>query len=478
MNRQQILDYYSRKDITNELITNAKGREVAGAFFEGSYESRPNLIQFPNDIVQMVRKGVTSFHYSVERWKNPMAIAAGNYDRLRSGWDIIFDLDSKIGMDGSRIAAEALCDFFSRYDIKNFGIKFSGSRGFHLCLPWEMFPHDEELVKRYPEIPQSVTEFVKSRINKDLVDSIGRLVKEKGVKLNEFESLSNLSDIFRIKTSFEEIAQEEKIREAEKKFTGKQVEIEKWGSRHMFRAPYSLNEKTWLVSLPINRSQLRDFSVETAKPDVVKVKEAFFKGEENEAESLLIDAMDWSSMQKKEKPKPAPKKIYSKDKMPVESFPPCIKTVLAGLADGRKRSLFTLINFLRMMNWPWQEVEQTVIEWNERNKPPLPGSTVLAQLRWCQVNKRTPANCPPDGEMYYVSTGICNPDAICKAGTGSIVIKNPIVYPFKKMRVKRDKPEEKKYQRGYSCSQCKKEFQSMNSLNIHLSRSHGISDSA
>ena len=42
--RQEIFDYYSREDITAQLVKNAKNREVAGAFFDGSYDARPNIL--------------------------------------------------------------------------------------------------------------------------------------------------------------------------------------------------------------------------------------------------------------------------------------------------------------------------------------------------------------------------------------------------------------------------------------------------
>ena len=433
MNRQEALKYYSRGDITNELIRNAKGREVAGCFADGSYDSRPNILQYPNDIVQMVRKGVTSFHYSAERWKNPMAIASGNYDSLRIGWDLILDLDSKIGMDGSRIAAETILDFFGKYGIKNAGIKFSGSRGFHLCLPWEMFPRDEELVKRYPEIPQALIGFIKNSIAEELMK---RLVREKSAKeLISVIELPELNPFY---------------------FVG----IEKWGSRHMFRAPYSLNEKTWLVSLPISHAQLRDFSTEIANPEKIKIKEAFLLGEKNEAESLLIDAMDWNAMQKKEeKKKPGKERSYYR-KINENLFPPCIKNILAGMPDGRKRSVFTLASFLRMCNWSWQEIESKIWEWNERNTPPLQRNIVLSQLRWNEINSRTVPNC--DNETFIVPLGICKPDDICD----NRKIRNPINYPFRKMA------KRKKEGVLYKCSKCDKGFKTMGSLNIHIARMH------
>ncbi len=452
MNRQDIVDYYSRKDISEEITKNAAGREVAGAFMDGSYDARPNILQYPSDVVQMAQKGITSFHYSVELWKNPMAISAGNYDALRSGWDFLIDIDSKIGMEGAQLAAIEICRFLEKYGIKNYGLKFSGSRGFHICLPSRMFPKEidyKPAEKLYPEAPRIMAEFIRDKISESLMKELLRLKPAKELVSTLEEQPSRLSPYLF-------------------------VEIEKgWGNRHMFRAPYSFNEKTWLVSVPINSGQLQNFSTGMAKPENVRIKEAFFGGGENEAESLFLEAWDWNALRNKavEKKEPTPKLVYEK-KIPETMFPPCIKLILAGLKDGKKRSIFILINFLRMMNWNWEEIEQAVKDWNTRNTPPLPLSTVTGQLRWAQQNMRTPANCPPEGDLYYSSTGLCQPDEICKNFTDSITIKNPIAYPFRKM--KRVRTERKYEAKLYSCLGCDRKFENIKSVMIHQSRSHGI----
>jgi len=437
MNRQQILEYYSRGEIIDEMIRNAKEREIAGAFIDGSYDQRPNILQFPTDVVQMVKKGVTSFHFSVEHWKNPMQLIREKYQELRIGFDFIMDIDSKLGLDDARIAAEMICGLLKKYGIKNYGIKFSGRRGFHLCIPWESFPKEidyKQLAEIYPRIPRILAGFVRNKISESLMKE---LIKRKGAK------------------QLIEILEEP----PEKLNPFYFVEVEKdWGNRHMFRAPYSLNEKTWLVSLPIKENQLKDFSPEIAKPEKVKIGEDFFKGEENEAENILIEALDWNAMQEKEITKKPKRMINWEMKVPEEFFPPCMKLILSGLSDGRKRSIFTLTNFLRMMNWQWPEIEERVMEWNKKNKQELQRNIVLGQLRWNQANQMNPANC--DSDLFYKGIGICKPDEICKKGTNNIAIKNPINYPFRKMKVKRRF-------RGFSCGICNKEFKSIKSLNAH-----------
>ena len=102
--------------------------------------------------------------------------------------------------------------------------------------------------------------------------------------------------------------------------------------------------------------------------------------------------------------------------------------MLKGLRDGRKRALFILMNFLKTMNWRYDEIENFLLEWNQKNDPPLKENYVKTQLRWFKNKKMvyTPPSC--DNSIYYKDIGVCEPDNLCSK------IKNPTQYPFKKMR--------------------------------------------
>ncbi|MBI2578289.1 MAG: hypothetical protein HYW26_01115 [Candidatus Aenigmarchaeota archaeon] len=450
MNRQQILEYYAREDISKALIEHSKEREAVGTFFDGTYEKRPNIIQYPNDIVQMVRKGVVSFHFSVERWKNAMSVNSQNYSEMRSGWDFVLDIDSKLGIEESKTAAMLICRTLEKYGVRNYGIKFSGRRGFHISVGWEAFPKEVDykpLARMYPEAPRILARFIRKKISKVLMR---KLVKRRSAKeLIEAlgEAPSRLSPFYF-------------------------VEVEKdWGARHLFRAPYSLNEKTWLASLPIARQHLKRFEPEIAQPKKVNVKEKFFVSEENEAEDLLLEALDWHAMHTKQEKKQEPKRLVVYDKkIPEEFFPPCVKTILAGMSEGRKRSIFTLVTFLKMMNWQPEEIEQSVLEWNERNKPPLPRSILLSQMRWNLLNDRKPPNCT--NETFCRSIGLYD---ICSKTVDheKMKIKNPIAYPYKIMKERRKLRQDlKAVKRGFSCGVCNKEFPTMRSLAQHKGRVH------
>jgi len=136
-----------------------------------------------------------------------------------------------------------------------------------------------------------------------------------------------------------------------------------------------------------------------------------------------------------EKKEELPKLKAFKQTRPVPEtlFPPCIKKILKGVQDGRKRSVFILVNFLRSMNWDLEKIEKTMFEWNEKNSPPLRTNYLRGQLRWHFRQERglLPPSC--DNENFYSSMGVCEADELCK---GALPVKNPVNYPFKKLKKK------------------------------------------
>ena len=446
--KSEIVDYYSRADILKEMMKFSVGREFCGAYKEGTYHKRPNVVQFPSDIIQMAKNNITSFHCSVERWNNPMQLSAldKNYSKLRSGFDFLMDIDSKLGetaeerIRSSQLCSSIICKFLRGYGIKSYGVKFSGSRGFHIIIPWEAFPQEvdyRKLKDDYPRIPQILASFIRDQL-RDKV--LGALVSKYGNKNLISISGSENPDPYSL------------------------VEVEKgWGERHLFRAPYSLNEKTWFVSLPLKDPS--DYSPDIVKMKAARVSVPFLKEcNENEAKALLRDALNWNAKLESGKKAPVTKarNFETSMKIPEEYFPPCIKLILNGLADGRKRSIFTLINFLRSMNWTRDEIETRIIAWNSKNSKPLPTSIVLGQLNYASHKSRSPpANC--DNELYYKSIGICKPDEACRK------IKNPISYPFKKPGANLSIRKKGRF----ACRECNKPFPDQKSLVMHQKRYHG-----
>lgn len=210
-------------------------------------------------------------------------------------------------------------------------------------------------------------------------------------------------------------------------------------SRHLYRMPYSLHEKSGLVSVPVDPARVLDFDKKSAKPDAVSFDFPFLDrlaAKSGEAANLFLEAFDKTSSihegniaLRQEIPIP-------EDAIAVDFFPPCILNILKGMQDGKKRALFILINFLRVSGWSREQIKELVYEWNSRNDPPLREQYIKGQL--FQIKKGKSALPPPNcaNQDYYKSLLICTPDSFCPR------IKNPAMYA--KRRQELGKKAEKK----------------------------------
>jgi len=342
-------------------------------------------------------------------------------NELRTGWDIIFDPDVK-DFEIAKLVTKQIIEALKDHGVKNYFVKYTGGKGFHILVPFESLPDKINLKPTqilYPETLQKIIEYIKWYIHDSLKEA-----------LLDLDTPNNLSK--RIGKPLSDILNEEGLEPF------KVITMDIFGSRHLFRLPYSLHEKSLLVSLPINPDRIEKFEKEEAEPKRVKPDISFFteKSKLHDAEALVIEALDWASKHLKEKKTDMIKsiKFVKKRFVPEKFFPPCIKEILNGMTDGRKRSVFILINFLRNMGWDIEKIEKRLYEWNEKNSPPLRANYIRGQLRWHfrQDRNLLPPNC--ENKLFYFDMGICKPDAICKNNTEKVVIKNPVNYPFKKLK--------------------------------------------
>lgn len=427
--RSPIWNYYSRKDVQQALLEVAKNREVVGVFANGNFGKRPNVLLYPDDIIEMVKDGVVSFHGSVERWSNPMVLESGmikqEMDRIRIGWDLIIDPDCP-DFEIAKLTVKIILDALKDHNIKNYSVKFTGGKSFHIGIPFETFPEKINLVKTvslYPELPQKVIQYLK--------DYVKERVKEEIIALDNPLAIAE-----RVNKSITEITDKDGLLP----FKVVQIDSMVASPRHMFRLPYSLHESSSLVSLPVDPSRLDKFKKEETKIHNVKVAKKFLTREQElkEANILIVEALDWSDKHKiiEEKvPYTGPKRII-KEITDKKYFPPCILKILNGVTDGRKRSVFILANYLRNMGWKWDKIEKEVLAWNGKNAVPLPERYIRTQLRWHKRQRRNllPPNCT--NQNFYTSIGVHLPDEVCKGWTKKVTIKNPVNYPFRKMKKK------------------------------------------
>ena len=118
-----------------------------------------------------------------------------------------------------------------------------------------------------------------------------------------------------------------------------------------------------------------------------------------------------------------------------------MQTILAGLEDGKKRSMFILTNFLSCVGYSSEGIEDVLHKWNKCNAEPLRQVLIEGQVRYHKSRSKTakpilPPNC--SNMMYYKEMGICKPDGTCSR------IKNPVHYVKRKTWIAQQATKKKK----------------------------------
>ena len=62
--KSQILLHYKRKEIQEAIVDDARDKEVAIKFGDGGFGKRPDVIRYPQDVMELAKQGATSFHAS------------------------------------------------------------------------------------------------------------------------------------------------------------------------------------------------------------------------------------------------------------------------------------------------------------------------------------------------------------------------------------------------------------------------------
>ena len=415
--RKITLMYYSRPEIQKAIFDFSQNRETIPKYYEG-FGKRPDSMQYPSEVFAAAQKGATSLHCSEELWKDPLKISTSlnekQLNELRTGWDLLIDIDSKY-IDYSKVMAELVIKMLNFHGVKNIGIKFSGSKGFHIIVPWKAFPKEINDIKTsdmFPRYPRIILSYITERIKPELVKKITGISSSNEYVKDVEESEKVIPDMILV------------------------------SPRHLFRAPYSLHEKTALASVVINPDDLKNFHPRDADPMKAVVRNFIPDAKEGEASMLLMQALDWhkeNNLDEKEKSYEA--KTYQPiklEKISDEYFPPSIKKILQGLSDGRKRALFVLINLFRSIGMERDELEKRVYDWNNKNAMPLKEGYIKAQILWSYRNKIVP---PPNYDKdYYKGIGIIPTDEERR-------YKNPVNYVVRKASSERkdseDKPDKK-----------------------------------
>ncbi|MFH1063483.1 MAG: DNA primase small subunit domain-containing protein [Candidatus Woesearchaeota archaeon] len=328
----KVLKHYKRPEVQNELVKAAKGKEAVGSFGGKGYAKRPDVLMYPNDVLEQVKNGVTSFHVSEETWDNPQRISLNmkrhEYDDLRTGWDLVLDIDCPY-WEFAKITTYLFIQALIEHGISAVTLKFSGNKGFHIGVPFEAFPenvHDTPTKNLFPEGPRKIAAYLLDHISRKHVvvdsDSVTFASRFK-YTLKELEEKTGKSNDELVhafcencgKSGMEDAIQrihflctqcgasidglvnenyktcpkcnvimERSVHENKKACCSKPNIVKKFNPlsivevdtvliapRHLFRAPYSYHEKSGMISLPIPVDALMDFEKEQAEPDNVEI---------------------------------------------------------------------------------------------------------------------------------------------------------------------------------------------------------------
>ncbi len=413
------------------MLELSEDREVAPRYGQG-FGRRPDVLQFPGDVMDMAKKGATSFHVSEERWSNPLQLKAGmtkrELDLNRKGWDLILDIDT-VHWDYAKLTAYFLIEAIKFHDVKNVSIKFSGNKGFHIGIPFESFPDEVNGVNIknwFPEGPRIITEYLENMI----WDMLAKKILDK----------ENITDIAKkVEKPKEELMKDGKFNP----FVLVDIDTILISNRHLFRSVYSLHEKSMLASVPIPIEKIMEFEKVDAEPENIETTMNFLdrsKSVDNDAKQLLIQAFDWHGKKHAIRGSEGLVEVerrtinVPKNAIPENHFPKCIEKLLEGkLEDGKKRALFVLINFLKSMNWRHEDMVERLKQWNKSNKQPLSPSYFIGQMNWHKKQKETvlPPNC--SNNAYYRDIGIACEKHICEK------LKNPVNCAKRSQWIEREK---------------------------------------
>jgi hypothetical protein len=344
--------YYSKPEVQKAIYEFSKNREICPRYFEG-FGKRPDVFEYPGDVFELVNKGATSFNCSEELWEDPLKVETGMNERdlntLRVGWDLLIDIDCKY-IDFSKKAARAIINVFKQHGIRNFGLKFSGSKGFHIILPWKSFPKEiagEKTKDLFPELPRKLLAYIRFKGEEEMRNLVSEEELEQfkdtkikhGIKCNNCKELAQEYELIEytcpnprcqrkeIKKIFNNQKTEYKCPDCKTRFQAgppkkvyeckkcnisslnnpnnfsRNIEVDLFelmgldlvmiSPRHLFRMPYSLHEKTALASIVIDEKELEDFDLKDADPLKIKIKNFLPKSKENESSNLIREALDW-----------------------------------------------------------------------------------------------------------------------------------------------------------------------------------------
>ena len=222
---ERIISYYSRKDVQQAMFQYAKGRKISvlrnfRPMFRGSQLRKPDDILPIMMFYSQEPKLYPSIHGTVSRQDG-----SG-----RQVCDLVVEVDFKKSRSRSFNLSRPIIRLFQDLGLE-FRVKFSGNASPHIIIPAEAFPRSRRKVSSCRNLYGKLLDFLRKQIKQP----------------------KTLDGSFR-------------------------------NPNHFLRMPYSINENTGLVSVPIRIEDFDRFSWEIARPESVVVIEDWWSIPEDASE--------------------------------------------------------------------------------------------------------------------------------------------------------------------------------------------------
>lgn len=483
------LKWYKRPDVQEAILADCERREVSPRFGEGFGKRPDALFYPADVMSFAAKKMTSlhcSEERWRDPLNLQTGSSRKELDDLRVGWDLVLDIDCPYWYF-SKLTAALFVTALRDHGVKSIGAKFSGNKGFHIGVPFEAFPAEVDgrpMSALFPDAPRAIAGYLLDYISTRLITvRENTIVFDRKYKIS-FEKLQEVTrkgakefihevcrrcrapkadasapsrHLFlctgcghtRRTDEYHDFLACERcngVMEAQRSPEGSErcracghdefeprfnvlalIEVDTilLASRHLFRTPYSLHEKSGLVSVVFPAKELMAFEKERAKPENVVRFPRFLDGSRaSPAEGAMLLQQAFELVGEREKGGERKEFAIPEEAIPEELFPPCMRNILAGLVDGKKRAMFALTNFLRACGWGQEQIAARLEEWNRRNPEPLREVIVKGHVRYLKQKREVFP--PPNCRSFYQDIRVCQPDQLCGK------IKNPAQYAKRK----------------------------------------------
>jgi hypothetical protein len=238
----EVLAYYGleREDVATAIFKYGSERRVTVTNEPASLGGTKGQQGFsdPSDLVLMAKKLLEGNDNTVPKkypgFHGTIAKYAKDFNtKSQKGADVVIDIDVKDNFREAFKQGRKILNFLDYYNVP-FRMKFSGGSGPHFIIPYEWFP--------------------KSLLNGNF-SKTHQLV---------FQTIVSRSRAGNVDGSF-------------------------MSQGHFYRMPYSLNEHTGLVSLPLTKEQYDDFTLSMAQIWNTQVNETWFQEPDESSKEALND---------------------------------------------------------------------------------------------------------------------------------------------------------------------------------------------